>query len=204
MRFAVALVLALACQLAHAAPPGPTTTDLPPPDLSPPGLTPEVAPATTDEPAVKSYWYQTLAADGLAITFVALAANGHGGDSDSLAKLGIGTYLLGAPLIHVSKGRPGRALGSLAMRVGLPFVGALIGSALEPTYKCYDEYDDCGPDGVSGEVVLGAVLGVVGASLIDATVLAKGDAPKAKAQPTWTPTARATHGGVALGLTGTF
>src|SRR3954469_1908596 len=98
MRFVVSFILAYACQLAHAAPPEPMPTDLSSPAVSPPGLTPEVAATPAAEPDVKSYWYQALGVDALALTLVAVAADANANNSETLTKLSIGTYLLGAPL----------------------------------------------------------------------------------------------------------
>ncbi len=199
MRFLVAAIVALSCQLALAAPSEPA-----PATFSPPGLTPATEPAPVEQPGTKSYWYQTLGADSVALVFMVAAVSNNG---EPTLTLGLGTYLLGAPIIHAAHGRPGRALASVTMRVGLPFVGAMIGAALEPKPNCGPnvDYYECGDDeGPSGEVILGALLGVVGASVIDATVMADGDAPTVKPQRTLAPTARATHGGVALGLSGTF
>ncbi len=205
MRFSVAAILALSCQLAHAAPPElPPAAIASPTDISPPGMTPAVEPTPAEDAGTKSYWYQTLGADGLAFAFTLAGARGNG---DAGVTLGLGTYLLGAPIIHVAHGRPGRAVGSVAMRIGLPFLGAMVGAALEPKHNCRPGVDsfECGDDeGPSGEVVLGLLLGVVGASLIDATVMADGDAPAAKPQRTLAPTARASQHGIALGLSGTF
>lgn len=62
------------------------------------------------------YGYQTLAVDALAVGMIYIAVS-QDSDSNRLDLVGFGTYLLGAPLVHVAHGRIA-ALPSLGMRVG--------------------------------------------------------------------------------------
>jgi hypothetical protein len=97
------------------------------------------------------YGWQPLIIDGLSIPL--LAAAGAGGV----------TYLVGGPVVHLAHGRPGAALGSAGLRVGLPLVGGLISLAAY-----------CGDGGgeLCGLAVLpGAVVGALGAIAIDASLL---------------------------------
>jgi hypothetical protein len=168
-------------------------------------MAPAVAspPPPTDD-GEKSYWYQTLGADILAFGLLVGAAKADSSKGEGVAKLAVGVYLLGAPTIHVAHDRPGHALGSLALRAGLPLVGGLIGAALEPKRHCDDSFDECDGDGVGGPALLGFMTGAVAAIIVDSTVLSDGRAPKARPQPTWTPTAGATRSGFALGVSGSF
>jgi hypothetical protein len=198
MRAAAAAVIVLTSQLAHATPPGLTPT-------TPPGLTPEQAPApapTPAEPGLESYRGQVLAADGIAVglMLVAIDKESDGNDGEAFAKLSLGTYLFGAPLVHLTKNRAGRALASAAMRIGFPILGGMLGDSMKPKQVCYD-YCNEGP---SDELVLGVLAGVVAASAVDAIYLAKGDPPKPAAQPAWTPDARPTQGGFLLGVRAPF
>ena len=188
----VAFVLLMLCQLAHA---------------SPPGLTPEVAPAPqAPPPGVKSYRAQTLLADGIAAGLLVVAINENDESSEALAKLSLGTYMFGAPIVHLTKNRGSRALASMAMRIGFPIVGGFLGHSMRPKTTCDTYYDDyCEDDMPSDELVLGVIVGVIAASAVDAIYLAKGDEPKQQPpEPGWTPTARATQGGLALGVRATF
>ena len=203
MRVAVAAVLALTCQLAHADPPSVLLAPEPYPVVSPPGLTPAQPPVSAPAPApgVASYRGQTLLADGIAagLLVVALSSSDYN-TQESMAKLSVGTYALGAPIIHVTKGRHGTALASLAMRVGLPIVGGMLGDSMSKGTECYDDYCETNN---GGEIVLGVFAGAIAASALDAIYLAKGDAPK-QPEPAWTPTARASQTGFAVGVRGTF
>jgi hypothetical protein len=167
------------------------------PAVAPPGLTPVAAPVAP-APGVASYRGQTLLADGIAagLLIAALSSDDYE-QGESLAKLSLGTYALGAPIIHLTKGRSGHALGSVAMRIGFPILGGLLGDSMSK--DCYDYY--CGSN--DDEIVLGIFAGAITASALDAIYLAKGDAPK-QPEPAWTPTARATQGGFALGASGRF
>jgi hypothetical protein len=192
MRVAVAAAIALTCQLAHANPPGAEPT------VTPPGLTPA---APLPEPGLKSYRGQTLAADGVALGLLVVALSSDDYErADSFGKLSIGTFVLGAPLVHLTKQRTGRALGSLTMRVGFPIIGGMLASGLVAGTQC--DGDVC-YDEDRGEVALGILLGAIVASGVDMMYLAKGDAPK-RPEPAWTPTARASQGGFSLGVLGQF
>jgi hypothetical protein len=193
MRVVVAAVLALTCQLAHAD--GPLAPE-PYPTVTPPGLTPAVT-APPPAPVVASYRHQTLIADGIAAGLLVVALSSEDNrQAESIAKVSVATYLLGAPLTHVMKGRNGHALTSVAMRVGFPIIGGMLANGMTKR-ECYD-YCESNDD----EIVLGVFAGAIAASAIDAIYLAKGDAPKQ--EPSWTPTARASQNGFALGVRGSF
>jgi hypothetical protein len=173
MRVSVVVVaVALAARTVHA--------DSPPPQAP-------------EEPVlVESYRATTLVMDGVAVVLVAA------GEDSSL--IGIPLYVLGPPIVHMTKGRPGRAVASLAMRVGLPLLGVVIGDSIP---------QDCGPTGdcmtaPSMNVVIGLGTGIVAASALDAIFLARGDEPSAKLKTSWQPVAHSTRGGFALGIAGQF
>jgi hypothetical protein len=92
---------------------------------------------------------------------------------------GVGTYALGGPIVHLVHEQNGRALGSFALRVGLPAVG--IGAFAGLGVSCGEggELGAC-----LGAVLLGGVLtvgGVLAAMIVDDAVLGK--APKARKAP---------------------
>lgn len=145
------------------------------------------------QPAVASYRGATLTADGVSVGLVVLSDLA---DAESLVWIGISTYVVGAPFVHLTKGRPGRAAASLAMRVGLPALGLVIGDSIPR---------DCGIcGGPPGAVYLGLAAGVVTASALDAIFLAKGDATPPAVHAGWTPVAGPTRDGFALGVVGHF
>ena len=108
--------------------------------------------ADDDAPRTEVHWYgyETLALDGAAFGFAALAAREPSENITAPGAAAIGTYLLGGPLVHVANGEWGRAAASLLLRVGAPVVGAT--TATSP--------------------VAGATVGLLGAVAIDAAVLA--------------------------------
>ncbi len=172
---------------------------------APPGLTP-VAPAPEPQsPAIDytdCYRGQTLGADGIAVGLVVLAAvnagtNGRSTNTVSMLELALATYAIGGPLVHLLHDRPGHAAGSLALRVGAPVVLALAGGFLG---SLQSSCDYCSSDS-SGGAALGAVLGVITASVLDATILARGDDRPSATHVTVAPI----HGGgVSFGVARAF
>lgn len=155
------------------------------------------SPPPPEEPFVESYRNTTLAMDGVGMGLTAL---GLGGNVEVLALIGLPLYLVGPPLMHVSNGRPRRAVASVGMRVGLPLLGLVIGDSIPR--DCGDT-GDCNTSPSSG-VLIGVGAGLVVASALDAIFLAEGDAPAAKLKTTWRPVAHSTRGGFALGIAGQF
>ncbi len=168
-----------------------------------PGQTPWLAPAAP-APVYESittterYGYQIALADGAAIA--AGLATENGGAM-------IGLYLAGGPIIHFSHGQVGRGFLSLGLRVGLPYLGAIVGAAVgESNCQGVDDEWFCGV----GELLLGGALGAVAASVIDWTVLAKKTTTMERESLFQVGSVRAnpnlgvTRGGVSLGLSGSF
>lgn len=150
------------------------------------------------EPRRRWYGWQILAGDGTAVTMLFLAARF---DSETLAWSAVAAYAFGGPIIHWSHGNVGTGFVSLALRVGLPSVGAYVGCAADDSEdflfgRCFT--------GAS----LGGFLGYVTAVVVDAAVLAHADeaAPRssAKARPLVAPTASWTNHGGTIGLQGLF
>jgi hypothetical protein len=105
-----------------------------------------------------------LLVDGASIgLFIAGAA----GDASPLVGLGAAGYFLGSPIVHFAHGRPGAAVGSLGLHLGLPVIGAGIGLAAA---DCHNDHEEgwCGV----GEMGIGLLLGIVGATVLDTTLLA--------------------------------
>lgn len=162
---------------------------------------------STSSPRVEthSYGLQILGVDAAVIAGASLTKS---------SEVGVGGYLLGGPLVHLAHGHAGRALGSAALRAGLPLGGALIGSAIGES-RCDSETDPelfCG----LGEVAAGFIVGVATASIVDAAVLARDQVEVApertgliqvgRVSATPNVIASTSTGGkhLSLGVTGTF
>jgi hypothetical protein len=123
---------------------------------------PVPAPVSDHEhPATVTYATPILAVSlaGLAVPWV---SGGPGG------WLGLGTYALGPPIIHLSHHNPGRAAGSLGLRLALPLLGMFVGSSIDKA----SERKDAWYPGLFGAFV-GFYGGGVAASVIDAVWLAR-------------------------------
>jgi hypothetical protein len=147
---------------------------------------------TAEEPARSpSTWYgwQTLISDGAALVTAPL-----------VPPLGLATYLLGAPLVHLGHGRPLAGLGSLGLRAGAPILGGALGVALERSASgCSGDF--CG----LGGLLLGGVVGVATAVALDSAVLAREKAPLEGTRTAFVPSVTPRlEGGVDVGVGGAF
>jgi hypothetical protein len=119
------------------------------------------------------HWYgeQTLLVDGASLA-LGIAMVGAGADGEGAAVL-VGGYLFGAPLVHLSHDHPGKAFGSLGLRLGLPLAGAAL-SCLGG--GCDYRGEDTGA-AVGGAILVvgGAVLGAAVAITIDSALIANED-----------------------------
>jgi hypothetical protein len=79
--------------------------------------------------------------------------------------VGLAGALFGGPIIHAAHDDWGRAGWSLGARVGMPAIGVFVGG------EVCDDHDvlGCLADGL-----IGAAIGLVGAQVLDATVIARG------------------------------
>jgi len=125
------------------------------------------------------------------IPCVASAFSSDGSDGDGACTMaavgaigGLGTFVLGAPLVHLSNGNPSSAGISLALRIGLPAIGVAAAQADED---------------------LGSLLVLSGVGLamaIDWAVLSKHKKPKKERK--LLPTVQPVLGGLQVGLGGSF
>ena len=117
---------------------------------------------TSERVAVRNwYGWQILVTDSAS---VAVFTAGASASRTSLLVLGLAGYLAAAPIVHLAHGRPGAAVGSLAIRVLLPILGVAAGAAIDGG-QCREL---CIPLGA----VVGFGLGAVVASAIDIVLLA--------------------------------
>jgi len=135
------------------------------------------ADAVEEDSRRESTWYgwQTLATDGAAIALVAIGVENGAGDifsqnrtAEAVATAGLGTYLIGAPVVHLAHRRPGVALGSLGLRIGAPFLGYMAASTLEGCVGS-DNANSCG----SNAEAVGMLFGIGTAMALDAAFLAR-------------------------------
>jgi len=120
-------------------------------------------------PETQEVWYgwQTLLTDALAL-----------GTVFASPELGIGTYALGAPIVHWGHGNVARGFGSLLLRTGAPFVLGLGGGAMcDSSHSGSSEYDgwEC-----LGPMAIGVLLGVATAVVVDSAVIARETVPVEK------------------------
>jgi hypothetical protein len=194
-----ALLSSTAALADEAEPSDPARTDAPLPAPPPPpvGAVPDSVAASPKRvrrhdapPAVipkRTRWYgwQTLLADGAS---VAMFVGGAGAESGELALAGLGGLLLAAPIVHFSHRNVGRGFLSLGARVAFPITGAAIGAAAEDCSRSSGELQVCTRVGM----LLGGLVGVVTAVIVDASVLAHEPDPEPADGVRLTP-------GVALG-----
>jgi hypothetical protein len=150
-------------------------------------------PAPAPETTRVNFGGQIVLADVGTLALAAVVANKTGDGHLFLA------YPLAAPLVHIAHGDGKGAMGSLALHVGLPVAGSFLGLALSKP-GCGSGEFVCGLGGFA----LGGLVGLVSATLIDATYLAHVDRPVARpARNIPTPTvAVAPGGGLMLGVAG--
>ena len=139
------------------------------------------------------YGWQTLATDGAALAFVALASNAEKNDSEE-ALLGAAafTFAVGAPIVHWAHGRGTKGAISLAMRVATPLVA-------------FGMLQDAEKTGSSFRFLLGGSLllaWIPSAIAIDAAVLAREEVPRTGVSIA--PLVAPSRGGATLGLGGLF
>jgi hypothetical protein len=141
----------------------------------------------------ENYWYgwQTLVTDGAAAGLLLLSTRSHEPNADLLWAAAT-TYGLGAPLVHLFNGNPGKASLSLGMR-GLAF-GSMAAIAHSGS-----ERDSTVSGGTIAALLLGVVLLPI-VSRVDASVLAKGERPAERASFRWNvaPTVGKDLGGISF------
>jgi hypothetical protein len=145
----------------------------------------------------ETHWYgwQTLLTDAGSFGAALLTQNAY-----ALAAV----YVLGAPVVHAAHGRAGAAVGSLALRVALPIAGIYLGAAAANcSAQFHHEDDQCGLT----ESVIGFGLGMLAASVIDATALSWETVEKKTPTPSFSiaPSVAPIPGGGSMwSLAGTF
>jgi hypothetical protein len=169
------------------------------------------APASAGETAGGWYGWQTLIADGASVAVTALGAASQ---IAPVGFMGVGGYLLGAPSVHVAHGNPGRAVGSLLLRAGLPVLGFAAGAAAfhQPDSQACAGREECWNfSGLAEGLALG-LAGIATSVALDAAVFARESAPSAidsdrapsPTKATATPQLGYVRGGAVVGVGGRF
>jgi hypothetical protein len=157
-------------------------------------------PSPPEPPETPQRWYGgwILAADGLALVSTAAISSAD----DSLGpKLWAAAWLLDGPVVHVAHARPGAAVGSLALRVGLPIAGGALGYLVE-TGGRPDRSEWF--DGLGGALI-GGLVGIVAAETVDTAALAwKSERAPAHGTTAIRAGVAPMRGGAALSLGGAF
>jgi hypothetical protein len=177
---------------------------------------PAHAEESTPQPTVtmRAEWYgwQTLIVDSATLGTIPLelGTNASFAKTPSAGYLLVGSlsgYALGAPLVHAAHGHWQRGLADFGLHVGALSLGGLVGGAAGgmPT-SCDVKFAGCFTQTNNG-LMVGAMLGAVLASVVDASLLAWDTKPKETAEgraPRWSPTAAVLPGGAVGGIGGTF
>ncbi len=156
---------------------------------------PPPAVVVTEQAPPKRKWYGavTLGIDGLAaascLTIILCPF------------VGLGGFVFGAPILHWVHGNVGKGFGSLGIRLALPAAAAGIGAAIGAGA---DQAARSGTSGATTAAVIGFLSGVVGASLLDALVLAYDDPPEPKQNVRILPVFAPAASGATFGVLGAF
>jgi hypothetical protein len=165
----------------------------------PPGLTPQADPEDTTV-EVPSYRLQTAAADAAVLTLGVISAKSGAGGGGVGAVVALGGYLLAAPLVHVAHDHSDRAGESIALRVGLPLLGGVVGNLIGRSQCSYQ----CDNDADIALTAFGVMVGAGAASVLDIAYLSRGETVRRSA-PRLAPTAGVgPNGQIRVGLGGTF
>ena len=124
---------------------------------------PAPRPDPESSPPSASYGGQIVLADlgGLLVGGVLSAA------SNSVIPL-VATWTFTSPAVHLAHDHPGTAGASALLHLGLPLLGAFVGAA-KPCSNKGDSEIPCG----FANAVMGGMFGMVGATVVDAAVLAQ-------------------------------
>lgn len=144
------------------------------------------------------YGWQTLTTDAASVTFLVGFGVASGRNNDSTAAVFAtacaGAYFLGGPIVHAAHDNWGKAAGSLGLRVGAPFAGALLGLVLASA-------GDGGNDMAGAMSAVGAMLGIATAVTVDAAVLGY---ETVHDEPVVMPAAGTGKNGTWVGVSGRF
>jgi hypothetical protein len=172
--------------------------------------------AARSKPITTSYAQQTVLADvaAAAVVYVPMAVSSVGDDTRNDGRvvgvapivwgIGLGTYLIGAPVVHLANGFPARAALSLGMRAGAISLVETAGPAL--LNGCAKWSANYVTDVLCISLLIsGAVVAMAAPPAIDAATARKQLSPPPQAAHAhWAPTFAVVRGGATAGLQGEF
>ncbi len=165
-----------------------------------PGAASTVIPHESEVETTKTYrgWLVGTSATSLGLVVLGAVSEGEGGRdtgaSDAFFTLGLSSFVLSGPIVHLAHGNPGTAVGSLLMRAFIP--GLAMAVAVESA-DC-DEFL-CELDHAGEAWLIGAVL----VTAIDGVWLAK-NTNQERSSPKVLPYAGVTGASGLVGLSGLF
>jgi hypothetical protein len=147
-------------------------------------------------------WYGTpmLVADATALAAFGVAPHLEGTNAPTaLVVSGLAAYVVVSPVVHLLHDHGDRALGSLALRLGLPILGAMMGIPLGGS--CHTDDDSC----VSRGLYYGTLIGLGTAAIVDQLMaFDRRERPARSHGLSVAPTLAIGGGGGSLGLAGAF
>ena len=175
------------------------TTDAPPPNVAPPvnAPPPPIMAPPVELLETEGYRSQIIVADVVSLVLAA---------SESKVGLSVAglTYLLGGPIIHNVHGQKARVVGSLALRLSLPLIGAVGGRALANSRTTCTESIRlfCDDDADIAGLFFGFSAGVLAAMIIDTAAIARPVRVRRNTSVTWAPRLDVTSQHAQLGIAG--
>lgn len=163
---------------------------------------PTISTSTTESPPTVWYGWQTLASDTpAAIAAVASYTTDNRALQPILGLSAVAVYLVVPPVVHIAHGRGKVAAFDLALRLGLPFVGAAVAWGVGTVADTH--HDDLMPLAYGA---WGLIVGGAGAAVIDATAFAheRGQPQPPTTALSWTPTVTRVGNGAIAGISGQF
>ncbi len=158
-----------------------------------------------------SYGADIVLADVSVVAFgTALFVTTKNSTHNSILLVDALAWSLVSPVVHAAHGRPGWGAASLLLHVGLPVAGAFVGAK---TASCPAIREDSDPDPLCGivNVFVGAGLGLISATILDAAILAQthddasgGVAARGAAAASAPMVSVARNGDLTFGWRGTF
>jgi hypothetical protein len=146
--------------------------------------------------AAEKRWYggPILLADGIAYGSIGLGF-GVWETAPAAIPIGVVTYALGGPIVHLAHGNWGRAAISTGLRITLPVVGLAIGA------NTHDHDYDSNSGDVADALLGGVFAGMLAATLVDAALVAYEPVSES---PAVAPTVSVGRDHAFIGATGTF
>lgn len=147
------------------------------------------------------YGWQTLLTDSASVAFFVVAAEEG---SSGVFFAGLGTYLLGGPIVHAAHGEGRKAGMSFGLRLASPLLSAGTGYLIGDL-ACSDTSKNREFPCPAVFALAGYLAGFVFASVLDASVLARqSESHSSRGTVRWVPSIAIDQAGAHLGLLGAF